>query len=616
MLKIRPDYKFNFALISILCIGAFFRFYGLTREGLWVDELITMNEVDPSIPWGKMFEFLSIADPHPPLFFILERITCSIFGHTDGVARGLNAVLGSISILFIYYLGKEILNKKLGYVAAILLCVNYYSIYYSQEGRDYSLALCTSILANLFFIKLLKAPTYRRSFLYAFFALLLLYTHYFGLFIIAGHGLLVIALMFAKSGLQKTVYRYFFVVAAAILIGYIPWLPSFLKQLKVTSFWIPPIPENFATLYFFEYFGNAIILEPILILILLFYCWQVYSNYQELDNKNITDDPLHLSFSVIFFTVFITFYIPYLRSVWVVPMLLARYTIVLIPAFLIAIAYGLILIKSSHIRTYILISVVVLSIIHLIFNKKFYSAKVLTKTQFREASQFMKQVGGAYPLIESGSTIWPHGYYLHQNNYHLPTFWGIDKVDSVLRSPFKRYQVDGFWLFGALPDERHLSPEMQQSVDSAFTLAQSKTFFQAWAQLYVRKTGSWNTIFISPFDFDQNVLRQSFDAVVQLEDVLESKPILLKSRKYRMLIEQSGIKVKDQLPQVSVHLMGKKIGEITCNEYPYYGERELTFTAESSNMARVRLQIDNKLTGSDEKRLAYIRFIRIIPIVD
>src|SRR6267154_2703337 len=181
-LQFRPD-PTSIILFLILILAAVLRFYRLTNQGMWVDELITMSEVDPYISWSSMFSFLDIADPHPPLFFILERIACSIFGYTEGVAKGLNALIGTISVLFIYHLGKEILNKKLGLVAAILLCVNYYSLYYSQEGRDYALALCTSILASLFLVRLLKNPGYKRAFLYALFSLLLLYTHYFGLFI-------------------------------------------------------------------------------------------------------------------------------------------------------------------------------------------------------------------------------------------------------------------------------------------------------------------------------------------------------------------------------------------------------------------------------------------------
>jgi mannosyltransferase len=614
MLKFRLPFKLDYMLISIVLIGAMVRFYGISRESLWVDELITMNEVNPDISWKKVFEFISIADPHPPLFFILEKIVCSIFGHTAGVARGMNATLGTLSILFIYFLGKEILNKRLGYLAAILLCINYYGIFYSQEARDYALALSMSILSTLFFIKLLKRPSLIHSVLYGIFALLLLYTHYFGLFIIGGQGILALTLMLSKNGLQKVVFKYFYITAGIILIGYSPWLPSFIKQLTVTSFWIPPIPENFATSYFFEYFGNAIILEPILILLLLFYCWQVYSHYQSAEEKTIIDDPLHLSFAMVFFSIFFTLYVPYLRSVWVVPMLLGRYTIVLLPVFIIAIAYGIELIKGDHIRMYMIITVVILSFTHLIFNKRYYSPATITKTQFREVTEFMKDVGGAYPLIESGSTIWPHGFYLDKMSYHLPKFWSLDKIDSVLYSPYRRYNVDGFWLVGASPDERHPSPEVQRALDSAFTLTQSKTFFQAWAQLYVRKTGSWNTIFMSPFDFTSKVLRQSFDAVALLENSLESTPRFFKSGKYRIRIEQSGTKVQEQTPMVSAYIESEKIGEFLCSEYPYYGEKELIFNVKSDTTLRLKLSLDNEMVNADEKRLAYIRFIRIIPM--
>src|SRR5258705_14011908 len=111
-------------LATIVLIGFLMRMKGLTHQSLWLDELHTMNEADPSLPWRELFRYLKCCDPHPPLYFVTERIAFSVFGHTEFVARSISALAGTVSIAAMYWLGREMLNNRLGYIAAILVCVN------------------------------------------------------------------------------------------------------------------------------------------------------------------------------------------------------------------------------------------------------------------------------------------------------------------------------------------------------------------------------------------------------------------------------------------------------------------------------------------------------------
>ena len=144
----------------MLLTGLLLRFYGLTYQSLWLDELHTMNEADPAISWSNLFSQLKCCDPHPPLHFIITRLAFTIFGHTEFVARAISALIGTASIAALYLLGKEMCNKTVGLIAAALTCVNYYNIYYSQEARMYILAFLFAALSYLYFIKLIKNTTH------------------------------------------------------------------------------------------------------------------------------------------------------------------------------------------------------------------------------------------------------------------------------------------------------------------------------------------------------------------------------------------------------------------------------------------------------------------------
>jgi uncharacterized membrane protein len=94
-----------------------------------------------------MLGYLKCCDQHPPLSFFLTRISFEFFGHTAISARLISAITGTVSVWGMYLLGKEILNRNLGLIAAALTTVNFYNLYYSQEARGYITAFLFATLS-------------------------------------------------------------------------------------------------------------------------------------------------------------------------------------------------------------------------------------------------------------------------------------------------------------------------------------------------------------------------------------------------------------------------------------------------------------------------------------
>lgn len=65
----------------------------------------------------------------------------------------------------IYKLGKALGNKQLGYIAAILLTINEFAIYTSQDARPYSIILLAIILSFLFVSFIYQKPKYQNRYL-------------------------------------------------------------------------------------------------------------------------------------------------------------------------------------------------------------------------------------------------------------------------------------------------------------------------------------------------------------------------------------------------------------------------------------------------------------------
>src|ERR1700761_2285244 len=126
--------KENFSLLLILLFAFILRIYHLGHESFWCDELQAAKESDPSVPLSDLFKYLSYADIQPPLFFLIQRFF-GLFGHSEVAGRLWPALAGVGAVWAMYRLGKEVLNKNLGLIAAAFTCVNYFAIYYAREDR-------------------------------------------------------------------------------------------------------------------------------------------------------------------------------------------------------------------------------------------------------------------------------------------------------------------------------------------------------------------------------------------------------------------------------------------------------------------------------------------------
>lgn len=606
--RLKPLFD-QWPLAIILLIGFLMRVTGLTFQSLWLDELHTMNEAGPDMSWGRMFDYLKCCDQHPPLHFFIERFAFSVFGHTEFVARFVSVLAGTVSIWAMYKLGKEVLNKQLGLIAAILTCVNFYNLSYSQEARPYIFAFLFAALSFTWFIRLIKSPSRKTAILYSLFTLLLLYSHYYSLFVVAAQVALAILFIFQDKGPErKKLFTGLALGGIIIFIGYAPWL-SFLRAMtRIESFWIQDISPTFLQDFFYGYFGNADILKPFLLLLLLIYVANVSMNSSDI--TKVKGNPLLLSFIIILFWVFITLLIPYIRSLLTVPMLFPRYTIVILPAVLLALAYGIASFKNNLIKYSITGLLVVLSFIHILYVQKFYKKK--SKSQFREMTQYIVQENTSnFPIINE-LTYWHQGYYLKKYGSKADIMPGKKEniIDSILSKGSAKYDLKGFWIAGAHGDKKP-NDNTEKNLDTAYVLIKQKEFYDAWARLYVSKKGSGNDYSIISYDqFIGGSVLQDQQIVAVWTGSIQSKPLLLPRGKYQLTILAKGDHGGGQYPHLNIYIDKNKIGD-----YYLSGNIEnmqFDFENTSTESITITIEMDNDFDKPGQgDRNAFIKQILI-----
>lgn len=604
--------KSNKWILLIIALSGVLRIYKLSFQSPWLDELHTLIESDPYQPWSHLLFYLKCCDQHPLLFFTTERIFFHVFGHTETVARIAPLLAGVLSVWAIYHLGKELLNEKTGRVAAFLTAINFFHISYSQEARPYIFLFLFGTLSFLFLTRLIKSPGKKNAILYATSVLLMIYSHYFGLFALAAQMCIGGFFYLNEDQNKSKLFRLFLLSAIIVLILFLPMLPYLLNISNIKSFWIPPTDPGFAVNYFYEYFGTENLFKPVLLFLLFSTCVSII---KQRDTKwsSIKNEPLLFTFILCSLWITIVLFIPLVRSLLTIPMLQPRYTIVVLPAILLILSTGITQIQNRAIQ-YLVISIFTLiSITDLFWVKKYY--KTPSKTQFRELSEYVfADSTNTYPIVTEEPTAWHHQYYLKKYGTKVPLITGPKNqlIDSILNKNSARFNLNGFWLIG-VHGEKPPPDEVLSKLDTAFILTKKKDFFDSWARLYVYRNSESDQMQIFNYDIfpaDKKFEMDNETVAPIWEKEIETKPITLKKGSYKVSFLAKGTPADKVYPLLKVYFNNIIVGNFSPQE-SFEQSPSFKFEMSKDGELTIKLMMENDAISSNsgEDRNAFIKHV-------
>jgi len=150
--------KNAFKIVIILAvIACVIRLYRLGFLSLWVDEY--MHAIAAIKGQFKHGENNGI------LLTWFNTIFAFIFGHNEFAMRLPVALLGAALVPAIYVLGRDIANKKVGLMAAILVTVSLYLIFWSRVDRPYGMVATFYIPLLVSFWCMLEKKSEKENFL-------------------------------------------------------------------------------------------------------------------------------------------------------------------------------------------------------------------------------------------------------------------------------------------------------------------------------------------------------------------------------------------------------------------------------------------------------------------
>lgn len=256
--------------LTAIAIGLFFRATHLDRKFYWGDEVRTSMRVSgytetqvvetsytgevlslahlhryhvpqPDRPFSDTVAALAHHPEHPPLFYLLARVWVSFwtrwFDSAVAVTRSLAMVFSVLTIPVCFCFARELFGSpRTAWISTALVAVSPLHVLYAHEARQYSLWGLTALLASWMLLRSLRSPTMRHWGLYSLSLMLGLYSHLFFVFVVAAHGIYVLAQPeFYGKQHRRAPFRGYVVANALAWVAFSPWIWIIVSKLGRTS---------------------------------------------------------------------------------------------------------------------------------------------------------------------------------------------------------------------------------------------------------------------------------------------------------------------------------------------------------------------------------------------
>lgn len=342
----------------IIIIGEFFLLiFRFNHESVWCDEAYTWAMTNHS--FNDIIIYTIIFENHPPLFYLLVK-TFRLLGGNSILTIRLFSVLGALTLAA---LGLGPVRRACGnktallYSCLVILTPSILSM--AQDGRMYTWS-AFFVTGTVLYAYLAATGGKRSDWInLGVFTLGAAYLHYYALLAVAIANLILMCWLIIKNRRRLLPYL---ITMGVVLICFLPWIPSFIKQITTKynqGFWIPPVSFDtiWKTLSF--PFGDKFCSAPELFIfrpyafglacaLILWGLWQTKAQKAREHSLNLWCIAVYI---LTFLTGIVLSYL--IRPIWV-----ERYIATVLGLFILSLAIGLSFIRNK--RTFIVTCILII----------------------------------------------------------------------------------------------------------------------------------------------------------------------------------------------------------------------------------------------------------------
>jgi uncharacterized membrane protein len=196
----------NFGVVTIILIAFALRLHNLTYHSLWFDEAVSVHWAKQDISRILEVGFTLKEDRLPPLYYLMLKGWTTIFGLSEFSVRSLSVFFGTLLVPVMMRIATRLVNRQVAIITGLLVTLNPFLIWYSQEARMYAPAVLFACLSVYSCVtqssdcdkkqaknpyEMLARSTYHPLF-FIIFSILALYSHLYAGFLLPALGLWLI----------------------------------------------------------------------------------------------------------------------------------------------------------------------------------------------------------------------------------------------------------------------------------------------------------------------------------------------------------------------------------------------------------------------------------------
>lgn len=208
-------------LIFIAFTPLIVTFFSYQTKSFWGDEILSIRFAAQD--FSGFIKSLS-ADYHPPLYFLLLKFWINIFGQHEIMLRVFQGLQGAIFVALSLILFRRLFTYHRYHPFWFLLITSSEVWLFMPMLRYYIFAACLVMISSIFFFNWIENPNRKNSLLLIISYICLLYTDYPASIVILIHGFFIILNV-------KNLIRKLFLVYAAAMVLFLPWLVITVKQI-------------------------------------------------------------------------------------------------------------------------------------------------------------------------------------------------------------------------------------------------------------------------------------------------------------------------------------------------------------------------------------------------
>lgn len=603
--------KIDLILIAILFFSTILRLYNIGLQSPWLDELSTFQVSDPDLSFFETHTLVMTREGFPHFYFLCLKYLSSIFGHNIVTLRMFSVAVGILSVYLMYLIVKEFINKRIGYIAAILIAVNGFHIYHSQEARTYSLLVFLILLATYSMVKYIKFQNWKNAILLGISCGLIPNAHPLGVLNVAVIYLTLLVFLLINKD-RKRIFMHLLLSGIIAFIVFIPVIQIINKVGKVALSWI--LPPSYQTIKqaFFELLGsNEYILIIYILSVFVFFVSMIYKlkteKSEEKNRKNL------IFISLITFWILINIGAIILKSYLDISIIVNRYFIGSFPLFIITLAYCFSLIKNKYLVSFLIILFAWYSLHSLINKRNYYES--ISKSEWNKISSEIIKNNSQNHRIYSAYGFTSNILFKNTNCYTLLKEITFENYIESLKS--NAIDKESFWYFDGNFRPYALSQEYEKYLNENFDLVQKIEKYDCWARHYILKNDKASVIkqdelFLKDF-IDGNLDNQG-NLIMFENGTIISKELNLEEGEYELTLNGNSLPEKPingENAHIVLMLNNIKIWDQHLSEKIDKKEIKFIFKNPDRSLKRISITFDNDLSINNLDRNLIIYSIKL-----